>query len=242
METGMLKTVESLTLDGPGASASMSFRTQQKQQREKTSQSLIEAALELSAAQGYASLSLRSVARKAGIAPTSFYRHFREIDELGLAIVDQASNVLKKSLKQACEDMEKAAQDILAKESSLTPAGLRKIIEPFVQDFLACMGENAPLLRLFFQERTGSAEVLRNTIALKMERLLKMLADTLKQVGRAAKTPWDERRLLAESVLLLVSQGGMKLLTDPDHETDEIVDDVCTAVIWLLTGAAIQIQ
>lgn len=54
------------------------------QQKEKTRRSLVEAAFsQLSAERSFASLSLREVAREAGIAPTSFYRHFRDVDELG---------------------------------------------------------------------------------------------------------------------------------------------------------------
>ena len=78
----------------------MASRAELKAQKEKTSNALIQAALQLCAEDGYASLSLRSVARKAGIAPTSFYRHFRDMDELGVAIVDQAKTVLEKCLSQ----------------------------------------------------------------------------------------------------------------------------------------------
>ena len=61
------------------------------QQKEKTRRSLVEAAFsQLSAERSFASLSLREVAREAGIAPTSFYRHFRDVDELGLTMVDGA--------------------------------------------------------------------------------------------------------------------------------------------------------
>jgi len=34
------------------------------------------------------SLSLREVAREAGIAPNSFYRQFRDIDELAVTLID----------------------------------------------------------------------------------------------------------------------------------------------------------
>jgi AcrR family transcriptional regulator len=36
------------------------------------------------------SLSLREVAREAGIAPNSFYRQFRDMDELAVALIDLA--------------------------------------------------------------------------------------------------------------------------------------------------------
>ena len=40
------------------------------------------------------SLSLREVAREAGIAPNSFYRQFRDIDELAVALIDLAGQSL----------------------------------------------------------------------------------------------------------------------------------------------------
>ncbi len=49
-----------------------------------------------SAERSFASLSLREVAREAGIAPTSFYRHFRDVDELGLTMVDESGLMLRR--------------------------------------------------------------------------------------------------------------------------------------------------
>jgi Bacterial regulatory proteins, tetR family len=47
-----------------------------KEEKEKVRRALLAATLRLAAPYGFASLSLREVAREAGIAPTSFYRHF----------------------------------------------------------------------------------------------------------------------------------------------------------------------
>ena len=72
------------------------------QQKEKTLRSLVEAAFsQLSAERSFASLSLREVAREAGIAPTSFYRHFRDVDELGLTMVDESGLMLRQLMRQA---------------------------------------------------------------------------------------------------------------------------------------------
>ncbi|MBY0416791.1 MAG: HTH-type transcriptional repressor FabR, partial [Pararheinheimera sp.] len=72
------------------------------QQKEKTRRAIIDAAFQqLSADKGYSSLSLREVAREAGIAPTSFYRHFTDMDELGLTLVDEAGLMLRQLLRQA---------------------------------------------------------------------------------------------------------------------------------------------
>lgn len=41
------------------------------------------------------------MAREAGIAPTSFYRHFSDMDELGLEMVDEAGLMLRQLMRQA---------------------------------------------------------------------------------------------------------------------------------------------
>ena len=100
-------------------------------QKEKTRRALIDAAFnQLSAEKSFSNLSLREVAREAGIAPTSFYRHFSDMDELGLEMVDEAGLTLRQLMRQARKridaggsvvftagsnalDMTKAEQDLL---------------------------------------------------------------------------------------------------------------------------------
>ena len=75
------------------------IRTQQK---EKTRRAIIDAAIsELSEDKSFASLSLREVARQAGIAPNSFYRHFKDMEELGLTLVDESGLTLRQLMRKA---------------------------------------------------------------------------------------------------------------------------------------------
>ena len=70
----------------------------------------IEAAFsQLSAERSFASLSLREVSREAGIAPTSFYRHFRDVDELGLTMVDESGLMLRQLMRQRANASPRAA-------------------------------------------------------------------------------------------------------------------------------------
>ena len=67
-----------------------------------TKEELFQAALNLIGPQkSIASLSLREVAREAGIAPNSFYRHFKDIDELAIELIDRAGIVLRQILHEA---------------------------------------------------------------------------------------------------------------------------------------------
>ncbi|MEX0604931.1 MAG: TetR family transcriptional regulator [Marinobacter sp.] len=75
-----------------------------KQRRKpgETRDKLMTAALSLvGKGRHFASLGIREVTREAGIVPTSFYRHFRNMDDLGLQLVDELGLVLRKMMREA---------------------------------------------------------------------------------------------------------------------------------------------
>lgn len=72
-------------------------RAEQKQQ---TRHALLDAARTLmESGRGFGSLSLREVARTAGIVPTGFYRHFDDMDQLGLALVSEVGQTFRETLR-----------------------------------------------------------------------------------------------------------------------------------------------
>src|SRR5881275_2880489 len=76
----------------------------QAERRRHTRQALVDAALlQVEAGESFDSLSLRSVARAAGVVPTAFYRHFSSMDELGLALVEESFRALRAMLRDARE-------------------------------------------------------------------------------------------------------------------------------------------
>ncbi len=70
----------------------------------RTRHALLEGALTLLEEESFGSLSLREVARAAGIVPTAFYRHFESMEELGLALVDESFRSLRGMLRSAREE------------------------------------------------------------------------------------------------------------------------------------------
>ncbi|MEV7580491.1 TetR family transcriptional regulator [Streptomyces erythrochromogenes] len=58
--------------------------------RRRTRRALLDAALSELAERSLGSLGLREVTRAAGVAPTAFYRHFRSMEDLGTALVEEA--------------------------------------------------------------------------------------------------------------------------------------------------------
>ena len=63
----------------------------------RTRQALLDATMELVADRSFSGLSLREVARGAGIVPTAFYRHFSSMEDLGVTLVEDAMRVLRRS-------------------------------------------------------------------------------------------------------------------------------------------------
>jgi AcrR family transcriptional regulator len=114
------------------------------QQKEKTRRSLVEAAFsQLSAERSFASLSLREVARE-GIAPTSFYRHFRDVDELGLTMVDESGLMLRQLMRQARQRIAKGGSVIRTSVSTFM-----EFIGNNPNAFRCCCANARELLRRF---------------------------------------------------------------------------------------------
>lgn len=71
----------------------MLLREQRKQQ---SRQAILNAALALSShGRAFSTISLREIAREVGLVPTAFYRHFDDMQQLGLELLDQVSIHLK---------------------------------------------------------------------------------------------------------------------------------------------------
>lgn len=76
----------------------MSLREDRKQQ---SHQALLDATLALSSqGRAFSTISLREVAHAVGLVPTAFYRHFQDMEQLGLELLDQVAIHLKGVLNQ----------------------------------------------------------------------------------------------------------------------------------------------
>ncbi|MFF8194732.1 TetR family transcriptional regulator [Streptomyces bobili] len=102
-------------------------------QKQKTRQALLDAALGLLEDQSLSSLGLREVTRAVGIAPTAFYRHFRSIADLGVALVEEALGSLHAMIRTTVTTAESSderiarAIDLIARHVDGYPAHVRFI-------------------------------------------------------------------------------------------------------------------
>ncbi|MGW7350042.1 TetR family transcriptional regulator [Streptomyces sp. NPDC054784] len=151
-------------------------------QKEKTRQALLAAALHHLEDQSLSSVGLREVTRTVGIAPAGFYRHFRDMSDLGVALVEEALGGLHALVR-----------DILA-----TADGPEQRITHTVQLLAEHVRDHAPHIRFVAREQHGGVRAVRTAIAAQLDLFAREVADTLR--GDAASDGWsdDEVRMLAE--------------------------------------------
>ena len=166
----------------------MRVSPEKREEKERVRLALVEAALRLAALHGFASLGLREVARAAAIAPTSFYRHFTDMEELGLSLIEERVGPLVDTL--------------CARASGREPA-------LSVLDALLARAEEDPeLLRFLLAERVGASLAFRQA-------LRKQLAALTSALQQASESETEAvPREGAEAAMVLLLEGCARALDD----------------------------
>ena len=190
------------------------------QQKEKTRRAIIDAAFaQLSPDKGFSSLSLREVAREAGIAPTSFYRHFADMDELGLTLVDEAGLMLRQLLRQARNRIEKNGS----------------VIRTSIETFMEFVVGNSNVFRLLLRERSGTSAAFRRAVAREIQHFCAELADYLR---KETACPDEYAQMQAEAMVTLVFHAGADALDARPETRVQITLRTILQLRWLAHGAA----
>lgn len=167
------------------------------QQKEKTRRALVDAAFnQLSAERSFSSLSLREVAREAGIAPTSFYRHFKDMEELGLTMVDEGGLTLRQLMRKG---RQRAAQG-------------GSVINVSIETFLEFIDSNPNVFRLLLRERSGTSAAFRAAVQREIEHFTSELTEYL-QATSPLSTEYAHAQ--AEAMVILVFSAGAEALDMP---------------------------
>lgn len=134
---------------GHPRSAAAPERRSQSERRHQTRQALLDAALDqLADGVSFDQLSLRRVARAAGVVPAAFYRHFDSMDELALVLVEESVRTLRAMLREA-------------REGGLSP---ERMISSSVQILVSHVREHRRHFAFIADARSSSNAVLRHTI------------------------------------------------------------------------------
>ena len=194
-------------------------------QKAKTRQKLIEAALELSAMKGFGALSLREVTHAASIAPAAFYRHFKDMDELGLSLVDEIAVSLRRLLRNA------------RSESKSEVAANLTVFS--IETFLIYVNENANLFRLLLGERQGSSDIFRRAIRKEIDVFVEELTEDLEQLAKARKEKLRNAGYAAEAIVTIIFSLGAEALDLPKFKQESLKVRMIEEVNMVLRGAKI---
>lgn len=190
-------------------------------QKEKTRRALVEAAFnQLSPEKSFSNLSLREVAREAGVAPTSFYRHFKDMDELGLAMVDESGLLLRQLMRQARKRI----------------ANGGSVVVVSVETFFELIAERPNVFRLLLRESSGTSLTFRTAAAREIQHFVAELADYI-----MLKDNHMNRKIVyiqSEGLVTLVFTAGSHALDMTNQEREELKYRLIIQLRMLIRGSA----
>ena len=161
--------------------------TSRDERKLQTRQALLDAALELGRQGGsLASISLREVAREAGVVPTAFYRHFRDMDELGLALVDDVCLRLRQIIREARASA-RGARDVAVQSS--------------VRGFVSYVVANERAFEFLTRERFGASRPVRQAVAREIRYFSGELATDLRATPPFSTMPGEDVEMIADLVV-----------------------------------------
>lgn len=190
------------------------------EQKEQTRRTIIDAAFRLlSADQSYTNLSLREVTREAGIAPTSFYRHFKDMDALGLTLVDEAGLTLRQLMRQARARIEE---------------GGGSIVRTSVATFMEFIETNGNEFRLLLRERSGTSKAFRLAVQRELQHFVEELSDYIeaKTIANHLAAYYE-----ADALVTLVFNAGAEALDLSKSKRAQLADKVVQQLRYVTKGS-----
>jgi AcrR family transcriptional regulator len=188
-----------------------------REAKDLTRRRLLAAALRILDTEGEAGLSTGSVCRHAGIAQSTFYVHFRNMQELLRALGEEAGRRVGPVVREA------------RRRSSKEPHSAERLREAFRVPLEAMCG-HPEFFRLGVRARYDPASPLGEAARLRAAAFRAQFAEDLVEAGLPAGTPAQRRRLemVADGVTALVEGMAMGHLEGRYPDLEEAVDTLVT--------------
>jgi AcrR family transcriptional regulator len=164
-----------------------------------------------------ATLSLREIARAAGIAPNSFYRHFSDTDELAVVLIEQAGESLR---------------DIIWKARSRVEAG-DSVIRASVETFLHQLQSDPPYLPLLLREGAVGSNAFKKAVDRQLEFFETELQVDLVRLSEANNTPIHNAPLTARAITRLVFAMATAAMDLPRSQHSKLIADI-SEMVWII--------
>ncbi|WP_113863289.1 MULTISPECIES: TetR family transcriptional regulator [Marinobacter] len=197
----------------------------QRRKPGETREKLMGAALALvGKGRHFASLGIREVTRQAGVVPTSFYRHFRNMDDLGLQLVDELGLVLRRMMREA-------RANVLQSD---------KLIEESVAIFVAHAQTNRNFFMFMAQGLAGESRAVQEGIRSEMRFFASELANDLRRLRLMDHLSDADLDLTCDLVVRTVAFSLTDLLSvspDDDYQVGQIRKRTSRFLQMIFVGA-----
>ncbi len=167
------------------------------------------------------SLSLREVARAAGIAPNSFYRHFRDMDELAVALIERAGLSLREIIREA------------RLRATTSPSIIRSSIEAFME----LLEGDKKYLQILLAEGTVGSDAYKAAVEQVLTYFEQELQEDLIRLSTEANAPLHRPDLVSKAITRMVFAMGGNALYKPADERREIGAQMMVMVRFLMEGS-----
>jgi len=187
---------------------------------------LMEAALALvGKGRHFASLGIREVTRQAGVVPTSFYRHFQNMDDLGLQLVDELGLVLRRMMRDARSNVLQADQ----------------LIDESVAIFISHVQSNRSFFMFMAQGLAGESRAVREGIRSEMRYFASELANDLRRLQVVEHLNDADLEMTCDLVVRSVAFSLTEILSissDNAQQTEQVRKRTARFLQLIFVGAA----
>ena len=186
-----------------------------------TRKALMDGALAL-VAEGshYSSLSLREVAKRGGVVPNAFYRHFKDLDELGLALADEFGLLLRLIMRQA--RLQGLAADSMISDS--------------VNFYVEYVQKEPALFRFMAQSITGGSPAMREAMRNELGHFANEMVTDLNRLGILPNISGTDMNMLGHLAIQTVFGNTTEILDLPENSANmvEAIRERCTKQVRLI--------
>lgn len=173
----------------------------------------------------FASLGIREVTRQAGVVPTSFYRHFRNMDDLGLQIADELGLVLRRMMREARANVMQA----------------EKMIEESVSIFISHAQANRSFFLFMAQGLAGESRAIQEGIRSEMRFFASELANDLRTLKLVDHLSDSDLEMTCDLVVRNVAFSLTDLLSvsaEDEYQVEQIRKRTNRFLQLIFVGAA----
>ena len=166
-------------------------------------------------------LSLREVARAAGIAPNSFYRHFRDIDDLAIALIELAGSSLRRIFSEA---RQRASAE-------------RSVVRTSLEAFMEQLNAEAGYLDLLLREGKVGSEAFKQAVEKQLVFFEAELMTDLLRLEALNGHKLYRADLVAQAITRLVFVMGASAASQSPAAQNETLEQTALMLKMILTGS-----